>query len=252
MAFDILYNERKRHKRALAFYQEFKALELRVSGRVVSEVGEILANSYATLVMRIRDSIKHLERTGRTWDDLNINQRRKFLIELENGINSDKELIKRNLMEFILHGFMKIETLLVNHSFDEIQDALLAIPGDLTEEALSKVESLFAGVYIDEESINKDQVEFRHKLDKDFVSNFFNKLSSSKDRDIIIELMAYLGYGTTGTTFVSIAFYTEDKGFHNDFLKMKQSQDNGETFGDSELTIFIKKTCPMLSVNIAY
>ena len=227
-------------------------MELRVSGKVLLEVGEILNDSFTALVVRIRESIKHLERTGREWDNLNIPQRRKLLIEFEDNINNDKELIKMNRMEFVLNGFRRMENILVNHSFDDIQDALLSLPGDLSGELLSKVESLFVRVYLDEDKVDGKQIEYTQQIDHNIASRFFNHLSSSKDKGIIIELLSYLGFGADGVNFSEIVLYTQDPDFRKNYLNFKDARGDFDKYCGKEIAEFLMKTCSMLNVEIAY
>lgn len=247
-----MYPERKRHKKAIKFYQNFKNLELRISGKVLLEVGEILNESFSALVLRIRESIKHIERTGKNWDELKIPQRRKLLIEFEDNINNDKELMKKNRMEFVLNGFRRLENILVNYTFDEIQDALLSFPGDLSGDVLSKAEGLFVRVYLDEEKVDGKQIEYSQKIDQNVASKYFNHLSSSKDKGIVVELLSYLGFGAEGIAFNDIIFYTEDPGFRTNYLNLKAAKTDYEKFCSKEIAEFLVKTCSALNVEIAY
>lgn len=70
IAFDAVYLNRKRHKRTLDFLSDFKRRWVKLSRRVVVEIEEILAESFALLPAKVRDYIKHLERTKHGWDKL--------------------------------------------------------------------------------------------------------------------------------------------------------------------------------------
>jgi hypothetical protein len=252
VVFDIIYSERKRHKKSLQFYQNFKNLELRVSGKVLIEIGELLNSSLTALVLRIRDSIKHLELSGRRWDDLQLSQRRKVLIEFENDINNDKKLIKMNQMEFVLNGFRKLENIILKYNFEEIQEALLSVADDLSEEVFSKVNSLFSPVYLDHDKVDSKQIEYSKKIDSKVISRFFNNLSSSKDKDIVMELLFYLGFGAKDENFRQIVLYTMDSGFEKNYLNFKNSKNECENYCEQEISNFLKSTCSNLYVEIAY
>ncbi|MHB8360241.1 MAG: hypothetical protein ACYDAO_00145 [Thermoplasmataceae archaeon] len=69
-------------------------MTLEISGSNLIEINEILAESFSFLVTIIRENCRHLERSGKIWDNLSPQQKRKALIEIEDGINKDKILTK--------------------------------------------------------------------------------------------------------------------------------------------------------------
>ncbi len=84
------------------------------------------------------------------------------------------------------------------------------------------------------------------------ISRFFNNLSSSKDKDIVMELLFYLGFGAKDENFRQIVLYTMDSGFEKNYLNFKNSKNEYENYCEQEISNFLKSTCSNLYVEIAY
>jgi len=70
IAIDAVYLNLKKHRRTLDFRSDFKSRWVKLSRRVVVEIEETLAESFELLPAKVRDYIKHLERTKRGWNKL--------------------------------------------------------------------------------------------------------------------------------------------------------------------------------------
>ncbi len=252
MVFDITFVERKRHKRAIGFYQRFKNYELRVSGKVFFEVQEIMTKAYATLSAILGDAIKHLEATGKDWDDLNVGQKRKLLLEVEDSIIKNKQLQSDNLLDFVLDGFHRLESLLVYYSFEELLDIILEIPADMTDEMIKKVGNIFVTVMFDDNILNKKQMEYYEKVDADYVSNHFNPRSDGKDKDIIVEIIILGSHGSGKEKYLDIEFFTEDRGFKRNYEALTASLSTNDGGKDETALKDLLKAVSSISVNIAY
>lgn len=225
-------------------------MTLEITGNILIEMNEILAESFSFLVKRIRDSLMHLERTGKKWDDLSPPQKRKALVEIEDSINNDKLLIKRNRLDFVLNGYSRLESSFANSTFDEIQDILLHIPEDLSEEIDKKITGLFPP--IDHPDLEKPKADIRNKLDDEVISKHFNPKSDGKDKDIVVELIIILAFGSKKRTFSKLTFFTEDIGFRKNYESLIEAQKNGELSKDKEIANLCNNAIPSFFVEIAY
>ncbi len=250
VAFDVTLSGRKRHKSAINFYQKHQGMSLEISGKILIEINEILAESFSSLVTRIRESLKHLERSGKAWDELSPAQKRKALIEIEDSINKDKQLIKKNRLDFVLDGYQKLESFFATSSFDEIQDILISIPEDLSDEIDKKITSLFLPISIPIHENHKAEV--RKKIDEEIVSKHFNPRSDGKDKDIVVELIIILTFGTEKRAFSKLTFFTEDKGFKKNYESLLKAHGNEEMSNDDEISELYDNTVNSLVVEMAY
>lgn len=121
VALDLVYRNRKRHKKASDFLYNFKTGQIKISHRVMVEIEEILTESFSLLSAKVRDHIKHLKTIKREWDQLDTSERIKALVDIENMLSNDKEIIKKNRVPFILTAFDNISNTLMDMTFDEIQ-----------------------------------------------------------------------------------------------------------------------------------
>ena len=250
IAFDVALPGRKRHKTALSFYQKHKGMTLEITEKILVEINEILAESFASLVTRIRESLMHLDRSGRNWDKLSSEQKRRALIEIEDNINKDKQLIKDNRLDFVLGGYQRLESFFATSNLDEIQEILLHIPEDLSDDIDKKITSLFPPISYS--TLENHKAEVRNKLNDEVVSKHFNQRSEGQDNDIMIELIIILAFGAERRTFSKMIFFTEDKGFIRNFESLLEAHNNGEHPNDKEIAELCKTTVPCLSVELAY
>jgi hypothetical protein len=225
-------------------------MTLEISAEIFIEINEILAESFSALVTRIHENLRHLEKSGRKWDNLNPAQKRKALIDIEDNINKDKELIKQNRLDFVLDGYQKLESFFANSSFDEIQDILLSIPSDLSDEIDKKITNLFPT--ISNSNFEDRRTQIVTKLSEEVVSKHFNPKSDGQDKDIMVELIIILAFGAKKRTFSRLTFFTEDKGFVRNYLKLGEAQKKGRLSEDNEIEELCKNTVPSLVVEIAY
>ena len=225
-------------------------MTLEISGKILIEINEILAESFSSLATRIRDSLMHRERSGRNWDSLSPSQKRKELIAIEDGINKDKELIKLNRLDFVLDGYRNLESSFAKSTLDEIQEILFNIPADLSDEIDKKITSLFPPISYPKLQIH--EAEVRNKLDDEVVSKHFNPRSDGKDKDIVVELIIILAFGAEKRAFSKLTFYTEDKGFRKNYQSLLDAQMKGKLSEDTEISELCSNTVPSLIVELAY
>lgn len=225
-------------------------MTLEISGKILIEINEILAESFSSLVTRIRESLMHLDRSGRKWDSLSSSQKRKELIAIEDSINKDNGLIKQNRLDFVLDGYRNLESFFATSTLDEIQEILFNIPADLSDEIDKKITSLFPPISYPK--LENHKAEMRNKLDDEVISKHFNPRSDGQDKDIVVELIIILAFGAEKRTFSKLTFFTEDKGFRKNYQSLFEAQQKGELPDDTEIADLCNNTVPSLVVELAY
>ena len=249
IAFDAVYQNRKRHHKALEFVSDFKSRQVKLSHRVILEIEEILAESFSLLAVKVRDYIKHLERARHGWNNLDAGERAKSLIEIEKMLSNDKEIIKKNKVTFILNAFNNMANALMNMSFEEIQEDLLYLASDNGKNVMFRIISLFPIVEYNRDI--DDAMNLRKAIEEGAIRKFFNENGHGQDKEILSELIVILAFGSKQELFSEIDFYTCDTDFvkiYNDYKKTECSTSEEANHYKHLLT----KTLSNLSITKAY
>ncbi|QRF74907.1 hypothetical protein Thermo_00400 [Thermoplasmatales archaeon] len=249
IAFDAVYLNRKRHKRTLDFLSDFKSRQVKLSQQVVVEIEEILAESFALLSAKVRDYIKHLEKTKRGWDKLDSGERAKALVDIEKMLSNDKEIIKKNRGTFILTAFNNISNALMTMSFEEIQEDLLHLASDNGQNVMIRIISLFPTVEYKREI--DDATDLRKAIEKGTITRFFNENGHGKDKEILSELIMILAFGSKDEFYSEIEFFTCD----TDFVEIYGNYRENECTTNDETDphkLLLTKTLKSLSICAPY
>ncbi|AKA47993.1 hypothetical protein IX51_01565 [uncultured archaeon] len=232
----------------MEFISDFKSRQIKLSRRVLVEIEEILAEAFALLSAKVRDHLKHLERSNRGWDALDIRGKAKALVDIEKMLAEDREIIKKNRVEFVLSAFNSISNTLMGMSFDEIQEDLLHLASDNNHSIMIRITALFPT--IDSKAKLEDSTKLRKAIEGGSISKFFNENGHGKDKEILSELIVILALGSKEDMYSEINFYTCDEKFialYGEYRENESSNNNGDN--DRSLVV---KSLSSLSLVQAY
>ena len=213
------------------------------------EIEEILTESFSLLAAKVRDCLKHLERLKRGWNTLDVGERAKALTEIEKMLSNDKEIIKKNRVTFILTAFNNMINVLMNMSFEEIQEDLLYLANDNSKFVMIRITSLFPTVEYKRDM--DDVTNLRKAIEEGAIRKFFNENGHGKDKEILSELIVILALGSKEESYSEIDFYTCD----TDFVKIYGDYRKNECSIRDELNhykLLLTNTLSSLSITEAY
>ncbi len=209
--FDIIYEGRLRHKKAMEFYKQFKNLELSVEPKVHAEANSVILKYIQNFAQDLNNFLFTKNRHSKPWDSLKPLERKKRLNEFLVEITKQKKDLAPDFLPFYEGMIQAVQVEMMDNDFEELKEGLLTMPVSHLQLFKINVRNRFT-YYSPAFDINRqDMLDFLSKL-KDKLKNVYFTKEQRSDMEIIISVIHLVLFGNaSGTAMKFIILYTNDK-----------------------------------------
>ena len=215
IVFDIIYDSRVRHERAVEFYKKFKNLELSIEPRVHSEANSVILDYIQNFSQDLNNFLYTKNRHTKHWDSLKPLERKKRLQEFLTEITRQKKDLSADFFPFYKGMVDSVQVEMIDCDYEELKEALLEMPVQHLQMFKINVRNRFTYFSPAFDMDRQDMIDFEGKLKKKLKNEYFEKKQRA-DMEIVISILHIVLFGNDSEISIKfILFYTND----NDMMK---------------------------------
>lgn len=215
IAFDLIFDGRNRHRRAIEFYKHFKNLELTITDVIKQESIQVISKYSANFGEELNYFLDRKDAHSKKWDQLDFSERCKLIDDFIRDIKNRKD--KNPYVPFYSNMLFHFKQDLCHMGMVEINEFRITLPGRMEKNFINDTKIMFTTLSTETDIDNYNEKE---RIVRNAIQQYFIE-KQSKDLNILVNLIILLNFRKIEKKNIdSLIFFTCDTTFRENFNKI--------------------------------